>query len=231
MFVNSFTIIFGSNFGKNKILKMKKIVILIIILFASLHSFGQANLFQNKEYNNLEEALKNPELVYKLNLSNQNLKLNEVDWSKFVNMEYLNLKNDHLKEIPAGISTLKSLKKIDLSGNDFNKLPIEFSNLTQLEEVILNDEKNMDLPKTLNLLAKLPNLKSLHLENDRLKVLPQEILEFKNLENLYLNENKLKTIPKLDALNHLKYLDLKGNEINFETENLRNSNFGFQINF
>lgn len=231
MFINSFTIIFGSNFGKNKTYKMKKIVILVITLCISLHSFGQANLFQNKEYNNLEEALKNPEMVYKLNLSNQNLKLTEVDWSKFVNMEYLNLKNDHLKEIPSGITTLKSLKVIDLSGNDFSRLPTEFSNLIQLEEVILNDEKNMDLPKTLNILAKLPNLKSLHLENDRLKVLPEEILDFKNLEKLYLNQNKLKTIPKLEALNHLKYLDLNGNKINLETENMRNSNFGFQINF
>lgn len=209
---------------------MKRFVILNFLLFASWYSFGQENLFQNQEFNNLDEALKNPELVYKLNLSNQNLKLNKVDWSKFVNMEYLTLKNDHLKEIPAGISNLKSLKVIDLSGNNFKILPVEFSNLTQLEEVILNDEKNMDLPKTLNILAKLPKLKSLHLENDRLKVLPQEILDFKNLEQLYLNQNILKTIPKLETLNHLKYLDLKDNKIKTGTEDLKNLNFGFQIN-
>lgn len=210
---------------------MRKNLILILLFFASANSYSQTNLQQDKEYFNLEEALKYPEIVYKLNLSNQKLTLKEVDWSKFVNLEYLNLKNDHLEEIPSGISNLKSLKVIDLSGNDFNILPVEFSNLTQLEEIILNDEKKMDLPKTLRVLAKLPNLKNLHLENDALKELPVEILDFKNLEYLYLNQNKLKTIPKIETLNHLKYLDLKDNKINPKTEDLKNINFGFQINF
>lgn len=209
---------------------MKKNLILILAFLASLHFFGQENLFVKKEYNNLEEALKNPEMVYKLDLSNQKLKLEGIDWSKFVNMENLTLKNDHLKEIPFGISSLKSLKSIDLSGNDFNVLPIEFSKLINLEEVFLNDEKNINLPKTLSVLAKLPNLKSLHLENDRLKELPKEILQFKSLESLYLNQNIFKIIPRLETLNHLKYLDLKGNKINTGTEDLKNLNFGFQIN-
>jgi Leucine-rich repeat (LRR) protein len=46
-----------------------------------------------------------------------------VDWSKFINLEYLSLKNDHLKEIPSGITKNKTLKSIDLSGNDFAILP------------------------------------------------------------------------------------------------------------
>ena len=89
----------------------------------------------------------------------------------------------------------------------------------------------MNLPKTLSILFKLPKLKSLHLENDNLSVLPSELLRFKNLESLYLNNNKLKEIPKLEALDHLKYLDLKDNYIKPELQDMKNLNFGFKINF
>jgi Leucine-rich repeat (LRR) protein len=60
-----------------------------------------------------------------LNLSNQNIKLDGVDWSKFINLEYLSLKNDHLKEIQ-WYYKIKTLKSIDLSGNDFAILPSDF---------------------------------------------------------------------------------------------------------
>ena len=135
---------------------MKKIVQLsaLLFFFSSL-SFAQIN-DKEKEYTSMREALINPEKVYRLNLSNQDISLSSEQWSRFVNLEYLNLKNDHLKEIPLEITKIKSLKTIDLSGNDFSKLPDAFSNLVNLEEIYLNDEKNMNLPKTLSILSKLP---------------------------------------------------------------------------
>ena len=185
----------------------------------------------SKTYNNIEEALKNPENVFRLNLSNQTFKISNEDWKKFINLEYLTIKNDHLKEIPLGITNLKSLKIIDLSGNDFTELPKEFTNLVNLEEIYLNEEKNINLPKSLSLLSKLPKLKTLHLENDDLSILPSEIFKLNNLENLYLNDNNFKKIPALDALNHLKYLDLQNNNIKSQLQDMKNLNFGFKINF
>jgi Leucine-rich repeat (LRR) protein len=185
----------------------------------------------SKTYNSIEEALRNPENVFRLNLSDQKVLLTNEDWKKFTNLEYLNLKNDHLNEIPAGITSLKSLKIIDLSGNDFSELPASFTNLINLEEIYLNEEKNIDLPKSLSLLSSLPKLKTLHLENDNLSILPSEIYKLNNLENLYLNDNNFKKIPALDALNHLKYLDLKNNQIKPQLQDMKNLNFGFKINF
>lgn len=210
---------------------MKKIVQLsaLLFFFSSL-SFAQIN-DKEKEYTSMREALINPEKVYRLNLSNQDISLSSEQWSQFVNLEYLNLKNDHLKEIPLAITKIKSLKTIDLSGNDFSKLPADFSNLVNLEEIFLNDEKNMNLPKTLSILSKLPKLKTLHLENDNLSKLPSEILLFKNLENLYLNQNNFKKIPEIQTLDHLKYLDLRDNKIKPELQDMKNLNFGFKINF
>lgn len=209
---------------------MKKIFFILVMSLLSNAIFGQ-NAKEQKEFTSLNDALKNPEKVFRLNLSNQEFAITDEQWSTFVNLEYLNLKNDHLNEIPLGITKIKSLKTIDLSGNDFTSLPEEFSNLTNLEEIYLNDEKNMNLPKTLSTLAKLPKLKSLHLENDNLSKLPSEILAFKNLENLYLNQNNFKKIPKLDALDHLKYLDLNDNNIKPDLRDVKNLNFGFKINF
>lgn len=210
---------------------MKKIYFtLALLLTLSSLSFAQNN-DKTKEYTSLSEALKEPEKVVRLNLSNQDISITNHLWSKFINLEYLSLKNDHLKEIPLAITKIKSLKTIDLSGNDFSKLPDAFSNLVNLEEIYLNDEKNMNLPKTLSILSNLPKLKTLHLENDNLSKLPSEILLFKNLENLYLNQNNFKKIPEIQTLDHLKYLDLRDNKIKPELQDMKNLNFGFKINF
>ena len=210
---------------------MKNNILLVLLMACTNTLFGQVKYDKNKEYNNLDEALRNPEKIFKLNLSNQTVPLTMVDWSKFINLEYLSLKNDHLKEIPLGITRLKTLRTIDLSGNNFNNLPSDFDKLTELEEVFLNDESNMNVPKTLETLAKLPNLKTLHLENDNLQLLPSELLQFRTLENLYLGNNDLKRMPALQSLDHLKYLDLKGNQISPEFRDMQNMNFGLKINF
>jgi Leucine-rich repeat (LRR) protein len=211
---------------------MRALFYIPIVLFTITTTMvvGQ-NSDKAKEYTSINEALKEPEKVLRLNLSNQKIIISNEDWTKFTNLEYLNLKGDHLKEIPLAITKIKSLKTIDLSSNDFTNLPEGFSNLTNLEEIYLNDDQNMNLPKTLLLLSKLPKLKSLHLENDNLSTLPSELMRFKNLESLYLNNNKFKEVPKLETLDHLKYLDLKENNIKPEFQDLKNLNFGFKINF
>ncbi len=216
-------------------MKTCSITLALICIFLNFHSsYSQetnTNIETKKEYTNVEEALKNPEKVYRLNLGNQKISLTDNDWSKFINLEYLSLQNDHLTEIPLAITNLKTLKILDISGNDFKTLPIEFEKLVNLEELYLNNEKNINLPKTLAVLAQLPNLKTLHLENDNLSKLPAEILAFKNLENLYLNHNKLKQIPQVQTLDHLKYLDLNDNKIEPKLQDMKNLNFGFKINF
>jgi Leucine-rich repeat (LRR) protein len=201
---------------------------LVTLLIIGTSSFSQ-NIETEKVYTNIDDALKNPEKVYKLNLSNQEVNLSNDQWKLFINLEYLNLKNDGLKQIPKEISNLKRLKVLDLSGNEFKELPIEFSNLYNLEELYLNDEKNLKLTETLNVLAKLPKLKSLHLENDNLEELPNEINKLKSLESLYLNENKFKSIPNLKPLDHLKFLDLRKNNVKPELLDQKNLNFGFKI--
>ena len=78
---------------------MKKVFqISALIFFLGVSSFAQNN-DADKEYTNIDDALKNPEKVYKLNLSNQEINITNEQWELFINLEYLNLKNDKLKQI------------------------------------------------------------------------------------------------------------------------------------
>lgn len=186
----------------------------------------------NKEFTNLEEALSNPESVFRLNLSNQNLQIPDTVWSKFLNLEYLSLKNDHLKQIPNGIGSLKNLKVLDLSGNDFEVLPSSFNNLINLQELYLNDEKYLQFEKSIPVLSKLPKLKSLHLEGDGLQRLPKNFYMLNQIETLYLNNNKFKRVPKeINGLKNLKYLDVHDNKLKLPTDDSQNASHGVKIRF
>ena len=117
-------------------------LLVLAIQFNSVKAQSKLDSAQtNKVFLNLEEALLNPENVYRLNLNNQKIPTSDTIWSKFSNLQYLSLRNDQLKQIPSGIGNLKNLKILDLSGNDFKTLPSTFRNLLNLQELYLNDGK------------------------------------------------------------------------------------------
>jgi Leucine-rich repeat (LRR) protein len=129
---------------------MKNYVFFSIVCFILIPTltFGQEGQKSDSVYTSLSDALKNPERVLRLDLSNQSIVFEPGTFELFTNLEYLSLKNDHLKVIPAGIMKLKNLRTLDLSGNDFMELPSNFGDLTNLESLYLNDEKNMKLEPT-----------------------------------------------------------------------------------
>lgn len=216
---------------------MKKHATLFFWVFVFLYSKAEAQSTPDsvqikREFVSLDEALKNPENVYRIDLSDQNLKISDTIWSKFTNLQYLSLKDDHLKEIPEGIGYLKNLEVLDLSGNDFKVLPSSFSNLTNLQELYLNDDKYFKFSKNIPILSTLPNLRSLHIENDGLRSLPKDIVMLSHLESLYLNNNKFRQLPpELNGLKNLQYLDFHDNKLPLPAQDIKNQNFGYKIRF
>lgn len=211
-------------------------LLMAFILFSSTLLDAQVAVDSSqvkKEYSSLDDALKSPENVYRLNLSNQKIVMpSDSVWSRFVNLEYLSLKNDHLTSLPPEFGSLKKLRVLDLSGNDFKVLPQSLSGLESLTELYLNDEKEMDINRSLSVIESLPNLRILHLENDNLGSIPENLFRLKNLDTLYLNNNEFKQMPmELESFRNLKYLDLHDNKYRLDNRNVREERFGFKVNF
>ena len=149
--------------------KIKKPNFLLYLALFTLVSFPikfvNAQVLE-KEYTKIEEALKEPDKVIRLNLENQKNHDYFKDLGKFKNLEYLNLRNTDLDVVPEEILTLKHLKILDIGHNDFSLLPKNFSSLRNLQELYLDEDKNLNLYEDFEILSKLKHLKILHLEND-----------------------------------------------------------------
>ncbi|MFL5751815.1 MAG: leucine-rich repeat domain-containing protein [Bacteroidia bacterium] len=193
---------------------------------------SQADSIQYKKtYTSLYSAMKEPDKVYRLNLSNLPADSFPIDLSKFKNLEYLCLNNDHIEFIPRSIGDLSKLKVLELNGDNFKTLPPEFSKLTNLQELYLNVNKNIDLTKSINVLSTLPRLSILHLENDGISMLPPNLAKLTHLEQLYLNNNKLTVVPtEFNSMKNLKYVEMQNNKIPPYKMN-DNKGFGVKIKF
>ncbi len=152
---------------------LQLLIIMVCILLAVLPHNTNAQVLQ-KEYTRLEDALKEPEKVTRLNLQNQDiLRFEEI--TKFKNLQYLNLRNTHLSSVPQEITMLQNLKVLDIGDNEIALLPKNFDALKNLTELYLDKEKNLQLEEDLEILSRMENLKILHLENNGIDVLPKNI--------------------------------------------------------
>lgn len=217
---------------------MKNLILIYIYVLVAWLYFGDIeaqnidNQLLRSEYTSIEEALKGPEKVIRLNLSNQPLTEFPKGLSKFKNLEYLSLRNDHLTSLSPEISSLKKLKVLDLGGNDFTVLPKGFTKLQNLEELYLDNDKNLDIRQDIEILSKLPKLKILHLDNDGIEKLPPNIKKLSHLESLTLRNNLLRVVPpQVKYLKSLKYLDLNNNHLPTNLHLNQPADYGLKIRF
>ena len=167
-----------------------KVRFTLIIIFSFL-AFINAHASENEQikndstyiYRSLNEALINPDIVFRLNLSKSKLDTFPKQVFLFKNLTELDLSKNKIKEIPSDIGLLIHLKKLNLANNKLVHLPPEIGRLKELVFLGLNRNVLEDLPPTIGELEK---LEIFELWDNELNSIPDEISELQNLKLLEL---------------------------------------------
>jgi len=166
---------------------------------------------QDHVYMDLQEALKNPDRVYRINLIAQNLSQFPPELKSFPNLTNLDLYQNRIRAIPSWISEIKNLKNLDLSFNLIDTLPTALFQLSKLTKLDLkyNHLNNLSLG-----FGKLANLRDLDLSSNALDRLPDDFGELKKLTFLAIEKDGFKEAPKvIFSIKSLQTLHLYSNDI------------------
>jgi Leucine-rich repeat (LRR) protein len=178
---------------------VNRIIIMFFIICYSFRLSSQildsAALQQQKLFISLDEALANPSIVFRLNLSKQHF--DNIPESVFTlnNLQELDISDNKIEYIPSGIEKLKDLQTLDISNNDLKTLPSEIGNLSNLKHLLLN--------------------------RNHIEILPDEISKLVELTDLDLWGNRIIQLPvQISALRKtLKTLDMRAITIKSEYRN------------
>ncbi len=134
-------------------------------------------------YEDLKEALKNPNKVYGVSLKKQKLTEFPIEVFSFKNLVYLDISKNKIQQIPSHIDTLKKLVVLNMSNNHIQGLPESLFNLKNLQYLILGKNK---IPYVSSSISKLKELLYLDVWSNEFYSLPPEIADLKKLQKLDL---------------------------------------------
>ncbi len=157
----------------------------------------------------IEEGLKNPDAVVKLDLQNNGMKKLPPEIGRFRNLQYLNVSRNQLSELPREIGNLTKLQVLNASGNQIDILPPELSRLQSLKQLNLATNLLKKLPPEI---GKLTRLEFLDASENRLSQIPAALGLATNLRTMYLRTNSLANLPlEIGKLKRLRDLDIDDN--------------------
>lgn len=157
----------------------------------------------------IEEGLKNPDAVVKLDLQNNGMKKLPPEIGRFRNLQYLNVSRNQLSELPREIGNLTKLQVLNASGNQIDLLPPELARLQNLKQLNLATNLLKKLPPEI---GKLTKLEFLDASENRLTQIPAALGLATNLRTVYLRTNSLANLPlEIGKLKRLRDLDIDDN--------------------
>ncbi|MEO0895200.1 MAG: leucine-rich repeat domain-containing protein [Bacteroidota bacterium] len=136
---------------------------------------GAAALQRQKWYTNIQEAISNPEKVYKLSLSGQKLKEVPRDLLYFPNIQVLDLGNNKIKLLPEDIALLKNLQVLIMTKNHLRYLPESMKDMEHLHTLFIANNRLVEFPAWLGGLSK---LRTLNVSNNNLTTYDIKLLEY-----------------------------------------------------
>jgi Leucine-rich repeat (LRR) protein len=199
-------------------------------------------LLKNRQayFDDLTEALHNPEHVEVLILRNQGLQQLPPEIKKFRNLKTLNLGNNKLTSLPAEVGLLTELRQLVLSNNELKELPAEVAKLNHLAILDLSSNHFENIPPVVFLLDSLTTLTMasnklttldvstkprllavLDFADNEIASVSNHIGELKNLKKIDLENNVLKDIPdEVFNIPGLTEMILRGNVLSARTMEL-----------
>ena len=165
--------------------------------------FGQVIDYEKLDtarvYTSLEEALVNPSLVYRLDLSKKKLKKIPQEVFMLINLNELKLETNKITDIPSQITGLRHLQRISLSRNRIETFIPELCRLSNLVILDLSDNYIGEIPDGIR---RLQALKELILWSNMIHYYPTEMGQLEKLERLDLLHNEM-NIHEQDRLKNL----------------------------
>ncbi len=207
-----------------------------IFLFPVFAAFALADdsLKTAPWFTSLDAALREPEAVLKLDLSDRGLVDFPPEILRLPNLRMLLLNHNRIAALRPELGRLARLSKIELNYNAFTAFPPEVLDLANLNELELSGNRIARLPSDLDRLAQLTELELLenqlvelppavsrlgHLEelkadHNRIAVLPPEIFSLPSLQDLTFSNNLLTSIPEaIGGARALRELDFSRNRL------------------
>lgn len=165
--------------------------LLWLILLYQLTLKGQSYYSSDittRVYKNLQVALQDPDKVFRLDLSNQELTRIPLEVFTLTYLEVLVLDGNNMQEVTFQIDKLPNLKLLSLKRNKLREFHIPKKCLDNLSELYLDQNQLMDFPLFENTLI---GLTTLSLSQNFIKELPREAIYLSRLKFLTLDANPL----------------------------------------
>ena len=160
---------------------------------------SQLALDSVKEYHSLESALKEPDKVYKLQLTRKKLKAVPEEIRQFKNLNALDLGNNKLRDLPEWMAELAYLQEFHAPKNKFTSVPKVVCAWKDLKRLDLHQNEITGLPACM---GGLTHLFSLDMWSNDLEDFPQELegmkeLKFLDLRVIQFDQGEMTRISEL----------------------------------
>jgi Leucine-rich repeat (LRR) protein len=159
----------------------------LFLIFASVFLTGSVfsqkvkyikDFQQEKIYTSINDAMKNPDEVYRLHLRKKRLEAFPEEIFQMKNLKELVLSKNRIKSIPAKIDELKYLEVLDCSNNQIATISDAIGHLENLTHLILNRNFISYLPASMGDLKK---IEYIDLWSNTIVELPAEMAKLKNI--------------------------------------------------
>jgi len=161
---------------------------LACLLFISSHAFSQTTVLldsmqleEGYSYMDLEEALRFPEKVVRLELRKKKLKSFPPEIFRFKNLQWLDLGKNNLTELPDSLYLLENLQYLNVSRNKLSSLPKQIGKMTNLVYINANNNDLSGLPPQI---GNLERLRVLDLWSNDFSDFPEALSKLKDLRVL-----------------------------------------------